>query len=90
MPDSVPRKTLSSVNIVIILICLGMASLFAWSRFIEGGGKGWKSIISSDGIGYYAYLPSLIIYQDPHWEKFTAAERKNYGRSDYNPQYLQP
>ena len=69
-------------------LCLVIALFFLYSRFIAGDGKGWKSMISSDGIGYYAYLPSFIIYGDPRWEKFTASERKIYGRPDYNPQYL--
>ena len=76
----------SRITLWILAILLGV--FFGYSRFFEGGGKGWKSVISSDGIGYYAYLPSLIIYADPSWEKFTAAERANYGRPDYNPQYL--
>jgi hypothetical protein len=76
----------SGITLWILAILLAM--FFVYSRFFEGNGNGWKSVISSDGIGYYAYLPSLIIYSDPSWEKFTAAERANYGRHDYNPQYL--
>ena len=88
MPLSSSTRTYSSATTALLFISVAMIALFTWSRFIEGWGKGWKSIISSDGIGYYAYLPSLIIYQDTHWEKFTAAERRNYGRPDYNPLYL--
>ena len=76
----------SGITFCILAILLGL--FFVYSRFIEGDGKGWRSFISSDGIGYYAYLPSFIIYGDPSWEKFTGIERKIYGRPDYNPQYL--
>ncbi|MCX6282485.1 MAG: hypothetical protein NTU51_11045 [Bacteroidetes bacterium] len=82
------KKPGNSSKLALILISLALIALFVWTRFIGGDGKGWRSIISSDGIGYYAYLPSLIIYSDPSWEKFTSAERKFYGRPDYNPKYL--
>ncbi|MCX6284663.1 MAG: hypothetical protein NTW31_10565 [Bacteroidetes bacterium] len=70
------------------LTAIILSILFVHSRFIEGDGTGWKRIITSDWAGYYAYLPSFLIYGDPRWEKFTAAESKAYGYNDYNPQYL--
>jgi len=82
------HRALSSSLAAFIFIVIAMIALFSFTRFITGVGRGWKSIISGDGIGYYACLPSLLIYGDPSWEKFTGAERRIYGRSDYNPQYL--
>ena len=83
-----PRRAVSSSQAAYILIIIAVIALFACTRFLSGDGKGWRSIISSDGTGYYAYLPSLVIYGDTSWEKFTVAERKAYGRPDYNPKYL--
>jgi hypothetical protein len=38
--------------------------------------NGLSSVISSDGTGYYAYLPALFIYHDNHFEKTAKAERE--------------
>ncbi|TRZ75583.1 MAG: hypothetical protein D4R97_02210, partial [Bacteroidetes bacterium] len=84
-------KLLKNINVsgfTLGLIAVILSILFVHSRFLEGDGNGWKRIITSDWAGYYAYLPSFLIYGDPGWDKFTATERKVYGHSDYNPQYL--
>ena len=83
-----PQGAMNLSSAAYILIIIAVIILFTWTRFIAGEGKGWQSIISSDGTGYYAYLPSLVIYGDPSWEKFTAVECRIYGRPDYNPKYL--
>ncbi len=79
---------LNASGLTLGLTAVILSILFVHTRFLEGEGNGWKRIITSDWAGYYAYLPSFLIYGDPHWEKFTSAERKAYGYNDYNPQYL--
>jgi hypothetical protein len=53
------------------------ASLLAWCLvalvsvwhmcFIRLEGDHWKTVIASDGAGYYAYLPASFIYHDFHY-----------------------
>ena len=45
------------------------------------------SIIQSDGKGYYAYLPALLIHQENDYVQTNIAERKYFGEN-YNPTYL--
>jgi hypothetical protein len=37
--------------------------------------NGLSNVVSSDGTGYYAYLPAFFIYHDNHFEKTAAVER---------------
>ncbi len=37
--------------------------------------NGLSNVVSSDGTGYYAYLPAFLIYHDNHFEKTAAVER---------------
>ncbi len=48
-------------------------------RILDGDGKGWRHIINSDGRGYYAYLPSLIIDGDPTFKKGVERESRFLG-----------
>jgi len=45
------------------------------------------SIIQSDGKGYYAYLPALVIHQEKDFSKTNNSERFYYG-DNYEPSYL--
>jgi len=56
-----------SIIIVIIFLC---------SYNIKWVKDYWKSIIQSDGKGYYAYLPATIIYQDLNFNFFDSIEKK--------------
>lgn len=80
------RKTLS--YIAIFLIFLALTALFMIDRSKAGSGRGWTAVIDSDGRGYYAYLPSFILYGDPGFDRSSAAERKVIGNPDYVPEYL--
>ncbi len=46
-----------------------------------------KSVIYSDGKGYYSYLPALFIFNDPTYEKSMEMERV-YSGQDFNQLYL--
>jgi hypothetical protein len=55
--------------ILLFLVCLLSVFLHRW------GNDGWKEVISSDGKGYYAYLPALFIDH-------------NLGRQDVNQEHI--
>ena len=65
-----------------------MLAFFVSNRLFRGGPEGWKMIISSDGLGYYAYLPGLLIDHDPSFKKVTERETKILGYNLYKPSYL--
>lgn len=49
------------------------------SLYLNFSNPNWKyNIISSDGRGYYAYLPALLIYNDATYAKSMKAERESY------------
>jgi hypothetical protein len=74
----------------IVLLCLItlMLAFFASNRLFRGDLAGWRLIISSDGLGYYAYLPALLIDQDVTYKKVTERETKILGYERYKPSYL--
>ncbi len=45
---------------------------------LNWGGDYWKSIIESDGKGYYAYLPATFIYHDLNFGFFEEIEEQKY------------
>lgn len=57
---------------LILLLSLWMVANISWS------GERWKYIITSDGKGYYAYLPAVFIYNDPNFGFFDSIEAKYY------------
>jgi len=65
-----------------------MLGSFLFLRVFNDGTPGWKHIITSDGRGYYAYLPALIIDHDPSFEKVISRESKLIGYADYKPGYM--
>ncbi len=73
-----------------ILLCLisFMLAFFLNMRVFNDGVPGWKQIITSDGRGYYAYLPALLIDHDPTFSKVTARESSLLGYPHYKPGYL--
>jgi hypothetical protein len=48
---------------------------------LKWNGEDWRTIVSSDGKGYYSYLPALFIYGDPNFGFFDEMEGDKY----YNP-----
>ena len=59
-------------NPINYLLTIGVA--FSFYKFSVEGENKWT--IRSDGSGYYAYLPALIIYNDPTFVSSTKAEAK--------------
>ena len=74
----------------IVLCCLAclMLAFFASNRLFRSDLEEWKLIISSDGLGYYAYLPALLIDHDITYQKVTEREKKILGYKIYEPGYL--
>jgi hypothetical protein len=81
-----PGKKLPALSLILLLITV--LSLFVYHRSGDGNGVGWRSVINSDGRGYYAYLPSLFIYHDPTFDRCVAAERRSLKDPDYIPEYI--
>ena len=67
-----------------------MVAFFLSMRVFNEGNPGWKHIITSDGRGYYAWLPALILDNDPTFSKTVAREGKFLGYHHYRPGYLVP
>lgn len=40
----------------------------------------WDRVIQAEGLGYYAYLPAIIIHQDLSWESTALAAQPYYNR----------
>lgn len=62
----------------VLLIALGM---FIITSNLNWGKDHWKTIIKSDGKGYYAYLPAVFIYHDLNFAFFDKIEKEKY----FNP-----
>jgi len=77
----------NSVFVLTLLISI-LLSFFLCYRLFLPKEQGWKTIITSDGRGYYAYLPAIFIYGDLTFQKVTKTEKKVYRRYDYLPEYL--
>lgn len=71
-----------------ILLIVILFSFFACYRLFLPKEQGWKTIITSDGRGYYAYLPAIFIYGDLTFKQVASTEKKNYNRYDFLPEYL--
>ena len=73
-----------------LLICFGcfLAAFFLNMRIFNDGSPGWKQIVTSDGRGYYAYLPALLIDHDPSFLKVVERETRLVGYKQYKPGYL--
>ncbi len=64
-------QTITSRNAV--LLAITGVCLFTMFN-LKSGNERWKSILSNDARGYYAYLPALIIYGDPTFAASSAIE----------------
>jgi hypothetical protein len=80
------RKSLPTL--VLALLSTALVSIFIFQRSSGVDGRGWTTVIDSDGRGYYAFLPALLLFQDPSFDTCAALERKLIGNPDYVPEYL--
>ena len=55
------------------------AVVLVWaSSNINWGGTHWRTVMQADAKGYHAYLPALLLYQDPNMGFFDAIEGDKY------------
>jgi len=57
---------------------LVVLSISLYENFICSEGKGWKEVVASDGRGYYAYLPSVFVYNKIGFEEVIKREKQVY------------
>lgn len=81
-------QPLFSPKIVLVCLISFIIAFFISNRLFRGDPAGWKQIISSDGRGYYAYLPALLIDHDLSYKKVIEREKNILGFPDYQPGYL--
>lgn len=70
------------------IVLIGFLAYFTfWGYSWYAEKNEFSYIIRSDGSGYYAYLPSLFIYDDPTFEKAQQAEAK-YHQGNVSRNYI--
>ncbi len=64
-----------------IILFIGVILIFFMIkiRWFDGDKERWKTIVETDGKGYYAYLPAIFIYQDLQYDFIVEAEASIYG-----------
>ncbi|MCB0790567.1 MAG: hypothetical protein H6595_14475 [Flavobacteriales bacterium] len=62
----------------VVIVLLGVL-LLAMSNNINWGGPHWRSVLQVDARGYHAYLPALLLRQDPNLNFFDELEKGKYG-----------
>ncbi len=77
-----------SIRTLLIFLAGLMAGMFFQLRVFNDGVPGWKQIVTSDGRGYYAYLPALLLDGDPTYAGVTEREASLLGYPQYKPGYL--
>ena len=75
-------------DFVLPCIMASMLAFFLCIRVFNDGAPGWKHIVTSDGRGYYAYLPAFLLDGDPTFSKVVMRESRLLGYSHYKPSYL--
>ncbi|MEO9219081.1 MAG: hypothetical protein ABI315_10940 [Bacteroidia bacterium] len=84
MESAVPKSIYKTTHFLnSFLIPLIAIILLAYANNIKFGKNQYKSIIVSDGKGYYAYLPAIFIYHDLHFNFFDQIEHTYYDSNSY-------
>jgi hypothetical protein len=78
----------SPVRLTIFGIICFLAAFFMAIRLYNDGKPGWKHIITSDGRGYYAYLPAVFLDRDLSFATTIQRESTLLGYAHYKPGYL--
>jgi len=86
--NSRPLQNKENNASTLIYLIVILFSFFLCYRLFLPKEQGWKTIITSDGRGYYAYLPAIFIYGDLTFQQVTKIEKKVYNRYDFLPEYL--
>ncbi len=62
---------------LILLLCVWTSSNLKWSE------NGRRSVVISDGKGYYGYLPAVFVYHDLNFTWFDTIESKYYDENTF-------
>jgi len=66
-----PTHTVRLIGLVVLMMSFA-------DNFKPGGTNFWKDVIASDGRGYYAYLPSVILHGELDFEQVLQRENEIY------------
>jgi hypothetical protein len=70
----------------VIWVLIAAAISLTWISSNSRWNKSWQGIIRIDGMGYYAYLPAILIYQDPTYSFLDSLMREVPGlERQYQP-----
>lgn len=64
---------------IIIFIVVILTFFMFKIRWFDGDGERWRTIVETDGKGYYAYLPAIFLYHDLQYDFIVEAEASIYG-----------
>ena len=78
------QKLSLAIVFILLVICMCFTVSIRWKG---ENNAAWKEIVSSDGKGYYAYLPALFIYHDFN---FTFLENKKLVPDGYASSFQVP
>jgi len=78
----------SNRSFLLPTLALLLLLFFVFLRISDEHRSNWQNIISSDGKGYYAYLPALFIHGDLSYRQVSATEKKMSGFVAYRSDYL--
>ncbi len=73
---------------IVLLLCAGL--LFFTAGNLNWHEREWRGIVKADGVGYYAYLPAIMLYQDLSFSyldqesTFQTREEWDYFRQEVN------
>ncbi len=87
LSDFIRSKRFSVFTISVITIIL---AYFTYTgRWLGDDKSAWRRIVDSDGRGYYAYLPAVLIFHDMKFDFIKEQEDTIYGKGSSEYLYLQ-
>src|SRR5688572_6574244 len=75
-----------SVSIALFFVLMIHLYFAIFHRWNGRDGNGWEAIIDGDSKGYYAFLPAMIIYDDPSMHFYNLPGNENIKRY-YHPRF---
>ena len=73
---------------IILFIAIIITFFMFKIRWFDGDGQRWRTIVETDGKGYYAYLPAIFLYHDLHYDFILEAEGSIYGMGNAQKRLL--
>lgn len=82
------QPKLSFSFLLSLILAVFFLSFFLGARIFSDPAGNWKHIVTSDGRGYYAYLPALLIDGDLSFDQVVQRESRLLDYPRYKPGYL--